>query len=192
MRTALLKEELPRKIFHLSSTLIPIIYFFVERSLAFKILLSMAIFSLIVELIRFRSETVGRAVNFVFGRLMREHETRRISGSTYLLMAASAAVYFFPKPVAIMCLFFVSISDLIAALVGKSLGGVKMFGKTLEGSIAFLISAVVIVLLIPGIKIFPGIAAALTAAVIELLPIPIDDNLIIPLIPGFVFYLITM
>jgi len=72
--------------------------------------------------------------------------------------------------------------------VGKGMGRVAIFKKTLEGSLAFLFSALLIVWIYPGLNRLAGSLAALGATVIELLPIPIDDNLTIPLVAGAIMF----
>jgi len=80
------------------------------------------------------------------------------------------------------------VSDTCAALVGKGIGRVKILGKTLEGSLAFLLSALLIVWCYPHLNRFPGSLAAVGAAVIELLPIDVDDNFSIPLVAGAIMF----
>ena len=73
----------------------------------------------------------------------------------------------------------------MAALVGRAIGRVRIFGKTLEGSLACLVSCLIIGWLIPELTWQMTVVGALMATLIELLPIPLDDNLRIPLAAGF-------
>ena len=128
-----------------------------------------------------------------FGRLLRSRETsddkKRLNGATHVLIAATLAVLIFPKIVAITSFMILIISDLTAALVGKRFGKHQLFGKSLEGSAAFLLSALLIVGILPKIdyragEYAIGAVAALAGTVIEALPVDIDDNLSIPLVVG--------
>jgi glycerol-3-phosphate acyltransferase PlsY len=72
--------------------------------------------------------------------------------------------------------------------VGKGIGKIRIFGKTLEGSLAFFFSSLLIVWLYPDLNRFWGSLAALGATLIELLPIRVDDNVSIPLIAACIMF----
>ena len=59
--------------------------------------------------------------------------------------------------------------------------GIKIFDKTVEGTVTFFIISLVLALTLPGLPRIGAVAAAVIATVIELFPSPIDDNLIVPL-----------
>ena len=109
-------------------------------------------------------------------------------GSTYYLFSSLLTVLLFPKPIAIASILILILSDTFAALVGKGIGRVPIFRKTLEGSLAFFLSALVIVFVYPGVDRFSGVIGALGATVIELLPVPLDDNLTIPFVAGAIMF----
>jgi glycerol-3-phosphate acyltransferase PlsY len=95
----------------------------------------------------------------------------------------------FDKTLAIVCLGFLTLGDLFAALIGKKWGRIKLFSqKSLEGSLAcFTVCA-----LIALIKFHPVIAitGAIVATLIELLPTGLDDNVTMPLISGVVMQML--
>jgi dolichol kinase len=73
----------------------------------------------------------------------------------------------------------------------------QLLSKSLEGSLAFFISAVIVILIAPKVSRLPveyviGIIAAALGAVVEALPIRIDDNLTIPLAVGFSLWWLYM
>jgi dolichol kinase len=53
---------------------------------------------------------------------------------------------------------------------------------------AFFVSSLLIVWIYPGLDRLSGSFAALGAALIEVLPIPLDDNLTIPLVAGAIMF----
>ena len=76
--------------------------------------------------------------------------------------------------------------DSAAALIGRSVGKMKIYkNKTLEGTLAFFVTAVVINLLFLPIYPFTvkSLVACLTATLAELYEdkIEIDDNLSVPI-----------
>ena len=95
----------------------------------------------------------------------------------------------FPKVLTVTGFSILIISDICAALVGKKIGKISMFGKTLEGTIAFIVSAIFVIFFI-GWQLFApwtffiiGIIAAFVGGILELISkrINVDDNLSIPL-----------
>ena len=110
-------------------------------------------------------------------------------GATYFLFAVLLTILLFPKPIAIASMLILILADTSAALVGKGIGKTPIFGKTLEGSMAFFFCALLIVWAYPKLNRFSGSLAALGATVIEVLPTGIDDNLTIPLVAaGIMFF----
>jgi glycerol-3-phosphate acyltransferase PlsY len=109
-------------------------------------------------------------------------------GSTYFLFSTILTILLFPKSIAIASLFILIVADTAAALVGRGIGRISIFGKTLEGSLAFFFSSLLIVWIYPNLNRFPGGLAALGATVIEILPIKVNDNLTIPLVAGAIMF----
>ena len=120
--------------------------------------------------------------------VLKETEDRRITGATYIAISALVAFLVFDKPVAIVALFFLSLGDPVAALVGSRMGGARVFGKSPAGTLAFLAVGVATasLLSVAGVVSFHWAlaAGAGVAAAVELAPSILDDNLTIPLISG--------
>ena len=91
---------------------------------------------------------------------------------------------------AVLALSFLILGDTAAAIVGKSVGRVRIFGKTLEGSLACFAVCYGLTAIMPGIPFPVGLIGAAVATVFELLPIPLDDNFRIPLSAGFAMELL--
>lgn len=189
----LLASELKRKAIHLASLSIPAGYYVSpdawqvewERALMASVILSLAI-----EVFRLNHPRTRNAFKHFFGELLRNHEDVSLLGSTYLLIACLLSIHLFPKPVAVLALSFLILGDTVAAIVGKSFGRVRVFGKTLEGSIACLAVCYSLTLLLPEVPFRVAIVGAVVATVFELLPIPLDDNFRIPLSAGFAMELL--
>ena len=184
----LLRSELKRKAIHLASLSIPLAYYLTpdpwqrdwERALLAAVILSLAI-----EVFRLNHLPTRNLFRHFFGELLRNHEDVSLLGSTYLLIACLLSIHLFPKPIAVLALAFLIVGDTMAAIVGKWLGRTRIFDKTLEGSLACLVTCYLLTLLVPEIPFRVAVVGALTATVFELLPIPLDDNFRIPLSAGF-------
>ncbi len=191
------RNELARKAIHLFSISIPTIYFFIPRWLALCLLLPVTIAFVTVDLARYYIPVVSRWFYRWFGGLLRRHEVdtarKRLNGASNVLISASLCVLLLPKIIAINAFAILIVSDTTSALVGRRFGRHRFFAKSLEGSTAFFISAVAVVLLTPKVsslayEYFIGIIAAAVGTVVEALPIRIDDNLTIPIGIGFTLW----
>jgi dolichol kinase len=185
--------EVVRKAIHLSSLSIPIIYYFIDREVALAILLPLTLAFALSDVLRLYHEPTGRLYERYLGFLLRRHERndqgRRLNGATYVLLSASLSVLVFPKVIVVTAFAILIVSDSAAALIGRRYGRHRVFGKTLEGAAAFFVSAVGVVLVAPKVLYLPpeyliGFGGALFGAIVEASPLPVDDNLSIPIAIG--------
>ena len=80
-------------------------------------------------------------------------------------------------------MFLLSLSDSLAALAGKRYGKIRIFGKTLEGTITFFIASIIIFSFLFE-NIFFITSVALFSSLVELAPIPVNDNISLPVFSG--------
>jgi glycerol-3-phosphate acyltransferase PlsY len=80
-----------------------------------------------------------------------------------------------------------------ATTVGERYGKTKIGDKSLEGTIAFVVTALCagFILSVAGVHLATWvlITGSLVAAVVELLPLMVNDNLSIPIVSGAVMEL---
>jgi dolichol kinase len=177
--------ELHRKAIHLSSLVIPVGYYFLPEEPARRALLVAALIAIVIEAVRLNEPRISRITLRLAGALLRESEKNGLFGSTYLILGSLLCAHSFDKPVVVASILFVILGDAAAALVGRAYGRVQIFGKTLEGSLACLVVCFVVGALLPGIPLKVAAVGAFTATVFELFPIPLDDNMRVPLAAGF-------
>ena len=150
--------------------------------------------ALLVETARLRLPGLNHLLVRWLRPLLKETENRRITGATYIAFSALVAFLVFDKPVAIAALFFLSLGDPVASLVGSRVGGFRIFGKSPWGTLAFVIVALAIAGVLSAADVaspYWGLAAgAGVAASVELAPALLDDNLTVPLISGAAMTLI--
>lgn len=184
--------ELKRKGIHLSGLIIPLGYIFVEKKIAitFLILINLLYFS--AEALRLLSQRLNRLFLRYFSELLREEEHQKIAGSGYYVMGALLSVLFFEKEIAIMSLSFLMVGDFFAALVGMKWGKTKLIGnKSLQGSLACFCACFLISYFALNFRLtLMGAIGSITATLVELLPLKINDNLAIPVLSGLAMTLI--
>ncbi len=194
------RDELVRKLIHLCSLSIPVIYYFIPRSTAITILLVLTVLAILLDLARYLSPAVGSIFYKVFGFLLRKHELdyrkKNLNGATYVFISALLSIIIFPKVIFITAFAVLIISDSMAAIIGRKYGKHKLLSKSLEGTLAFFISAIIVVLLTPKIEgslteYFIGFIAAAVGAIVENISFGLaDDNLTIPLSVGLTMWLL--
>lgn len=191
--------ELVRKAIHLFSLSIPLIYYFIPRDTALLILVPLTAAFVVVDVARYYHRPTADWFYAMFGWLLRSREQnehrKRLNGASYVLLSATLCVAIFPKLITITAFSILIVSDSLAALVGRKFGRRPFFRKTAEGSLAFFLSAVVVVLCTPKVEyamgeFLIGIAAAAVGAFVEAMSIELDDNLSIPLSIGATMWLL--
>lgn len=192
------RDELFRKLIHLTSLSIPIVYYFITAQTAAIILGILAAAALIIDLSRYLHPETGKIFYKIFGFLLREHELdhkkKSLNGATYVLISALISVLIFPKVIFITAFSILIISDSSAALIGRKFGKRKFLSKSFEGTLAFFVSACIVILFTPKVsgfveEYFIGFTAALVGAIVENISFKlVDDNLSIPLSVGFTMW----
>ena len=147
-----------------------------------------ALLSLAVDVGRQRAGLFNRIYMGMFRSVLKPSEATDITGATYLLIAVFFAFYFFGMEVALPVLMFVAVGDPVAALVGPRSPGSRVWGKSPVGSVAFVAASVAVwaILVAAGFGAWSWavIITAVVAAAVEFAPLPLDDNLTVPLIAG--------
>jgi dolichol kinase len=148
-----------------------------------------------VDLLRLHEDRVKRFFRDFLGELIREHEQLSLLGSTYLLLASLLAIEIFPQPVAAAALGFTVLGDAMGALVGRAYGRHRVFNKSIEGAVGCFVACLAwacYVSAFSALTLPVMLAGALVATLVEVLPIPLDDNLGITLAAGYTMKLLLM
>ncbi len=194
------RDELFRKSIHLSSLSIPLIYIFLQRNLALKIIIPLTLIMIISDLLSRKITFLKNLIFGVFGNLLRQHEKEGnlvLNGASWVLISATLCIAIFPKIIMLISFTILIISDTLAALVGRKFGKHPLFDKSWEGTAAFIISAILVVFVYsisfnaPHSLIVIGILASIVGGFVEAASkvLHLDDNLSIPLSVGSILWI---
>ncbi len=178
-----LKHEIGRKLFHLTSVLIVLIYHYFGKTPTLSFLTILLILFIEIEFVRIEW---GKKLPF-FNRFVRAKEKHAIGGEVFFLIGAIIAISVFNKEIACAAVLMTTFGDMAAALIGKAFGRLWIPGlknRAVEGVLAELIVDIFI-----GCLFFTNwtviLVMAFTATIVETLVNKLDDNLLIPLFAGF-------
>ncbi len=126
--------------------------------------------------------------------LFRAEEQFKESGMTPYAIAILLTLITFPKTIAMIAIYTLAVADPLSALVGITWGRRRIVpGKSLEGSAAFFAATAAITATVlrmttvvaAGPIALAAVIIGIAGAVLEMLPLRLDDNLTIPLFVGF-------
>ena len=182
-----------RKVYHLGGGIFLIgLYALLGRPLGLAVLSAIFVGATAIDVARLRSKSLNDFFFRHFSKFLRESEKGKLSGTPWYVLGVLCAAALYPLPVAVYAVMFLACGDVAATTVGEKWGSVKFPGsvKSVQGSAAFFLAAFIAGLVIRS-YFFPAslsaiAAGAFTAALVEVLPIKINDNLTIPVISGAV------
>lgn len=181
--------KLWRHLYHLSlGLLLAFLYYLTSQKIMLIGLFIATLICVLIEYIRLRIRSLNRWLITRFSTLLKPEEERHVTGQTYFLLGCLLTVLFFEKEIAIISLLFLAVGDVASVMTNTFSGRIKLFGKSLEGTIGCLIVCLCVGLILHfsllKIEIWIIFVGASTAAFSELLSIPPDDNLTVPLCVG--------
>jgi len=183
-----MRGELPRRLFHFLGGLTIAAFGLVLPDHVFLPLLLFATAGFVgLDAVRFVSRRLNRWFLQVFRVIMRDHEKVRITGASYMVLGAVFAFLIFNSVVAAMAVCFLAVGDPVSGMIGGKWGGLLTRKKSLASSAGCLGACLIVATVfhfIFGVPAGPATIGAFFAMVVESLPLPVDDNLTIPVISG--------
>ncbi|MBI2830086.1 MAG: hypothetical protein HYX81_02895 [Chloroflexi bacterium] len=141
----------------------------------------------IFEATRFSAPSLNRRFVHWFPFIVRKAkgEERKITGTTYFLLASLVTVFAFPRHIAATAILFSALGDPTASVVGTWLGRTKFWGKSLEGHLACLVIClaigVILASTLEGLSMTVAVIGAIAATALQATNLPLDDNVTIPI-----------
>jgi len=181
--TLKISTEFYRKLIHIFCSVLPLAYwYYLSREQIIVISGFISIGFVIAEIARFKSKIFQKWFKDIFFKLLREDEKKnKTTGATYLFTSLAVIFIFFEKQVSIPAALILTLSDSVAAIIGKTYGRTKFLNKTVTGSMAFFIVGFVIFFtFFPGM-IWLSLIVVILLTLIEAAPIPMSDNITLPI-----------
>ncbi len=189
-------KHIGRKVYHLAGGLgLLALYFILGREHALLVYTALFLAVLAVEAARLTNPALNQFILTRFGSFIRTSEANRLTGTAPYIFGIGLTLALYHRDIATAAICFLAFGDVAATTIGERYGKTKIGKKSLEGTLAFIVVAVIVGLLLPlaGVSLARSIivAGALAAAGVELLPLPVNDNLLIPLVSGGVMQLLV-
>lgn len=182
--------ELRRKALHVLALVIPLGMAGLGAPTALYVVGAGALLAVGADVLRAYSTGFSNWIRWIFGPLMRADELPRdrggviFNGATCVLVGAALLALLFPLRIAVPVLTMTMLADAAAALVGRRWGR-HSWGRgssTVEGTTAFLLTGTAVMAAFGSIASFPALTGVVGAALVEALPLPVNDNIRVPLV----------
>ena len=185
------KQEVYRKIHHLSSLFIPLIMYYLSDSSSLLFISGCLLLALLIDFGRNKVLFIKKIFNYTLKPVTRSYETNFLSAS-YMIISFFFITLFFETSIIITAMILSIVADTTAALFGMKIGKVKLFySKTLEGSYIFFITSYLI-LYFSNIDLsnFHMIIIAFLTMFVELLSPTKFDNFTLPIATSLLIYIL--
>lgn len=196
------RVELKRKAIHLGALVLPLAILALPTPLARGVLTALAGLAVALDVARQRVPAVhALLVDRTFGWMMRPEELPTLggpivfNGAVWMCLSAAACVWLFPSGVGAAALAMLMVGDGAAAVIGRRFGRTTWPGspKTVEGSLAYAVAAfgtgaAVTAWPAVGLTLAACAVGAVAGAILEALPIPINDNFRVPVLSGLAMW----
>jgi len=183
-------HEIGRKIIHITILIVLVIFFAIKNQVGEQAALLFLVLLLLIFLVL---EYFRLDLNFklpFFHQFIRPKEQYRVYGVIFFLSSTIIALAVFDTAIALAALLMTTFGDMSAALAGKKYGTTILFrNKTVVGFVTELITnliVAVVISLVFSINIYIPIIMAFAATITETLIDEMDDNLIVPIVSGFI------
>lgn len=188
-RSASLRLELKRKLFHLLSLLFLAVYLKLGHPVTLYLMTGWMALIFLIETARLLPGPTRKVIQEAFGGIIRGKEAQRYTGAFYTSLGVLGVFFFFgtrPQIVSASILYL-AVGDAVSALAGKFYGAhhYRIYGdnRSWEGTAAGFAAALLCGFAV-GLTPRLALAGAASFSLIDAIPLPPDDNLWIPLATG--------
>jgi dolichol kinase len=187
-------NQIGRKLYHvLGGVGLLSLYYMLGRDRALVVYGIFFVTALGLDIIRLTMPAVNRFIFTRFKSFVRTNEEHKLTGTPPYILGIGLSLYAYSPEVATAAICFLAFGDVAATAIGERYGATKIGDKSLEGTFAFIVAAAAsgFLLTAMGIHLLTWVMllGVLVAAGAELLTLPVNDNLLIPIVAGGVMEL---
>ncbi len=184
-----------RKLYHIWGLIFPVLIYIFSKKLAVYAAGCFFIVIFIFDLTRLLNSKFNLWVFRKIKFMLKSREFYSFSGSTYFSAGVLLTLLLFKPDIAAGGIIYLCLGDLAAVAFGERYGKTSFVGKTLEGTAAFIVVTFISISILNILGLFNfnylGIStAAVLCGIIELLPLKIDDNFLLPVAGAFLLNLL--
>jgi dolichol kinase len=184
-----LMDKVGRTIWHMGGLLLVAGYAYLGRRDGLVALLVFLVAVTVLDLVRLRAAKANEFMFTHFRRFIRGNERGKLTGSPWYASGVLISAYLYDLPILAYAVAFLAIGDVAATNVGRRFGTIKLWGgRSLQGTLGFIVFAslagLVISALFYPLPVWMILLGASVAAVVEIAPFGLNDNLTIPVISG--------
>jgi len=173
--------------------LIPIFYILFGKVMILVLIGSVGSVFVLMDLSRLSFKKIN--VFLLRGSIVKKREQKVFSSMSFFMLACFIILLIFEKNIAIIAILFLIFGDLAAKFMGILFGRRKLFRKSLEGFLAYFAACLLFGFLVTyflEVSFLMILIGAMAAAIVEVVPIGIDDNFTVGLISASAMYLLKM
>lgn len=188
--------QLGRRLFHLANgvaiaTAYALLF---THTQVVRVFGTIACLAYVADRVRIHYPELMDRVPWVNAAFFRAEERVRESAMIPYAISILLTILTFPKTIALIAIYTLAVADPASAIVGIRFGRHRVVeGRSVEGSLAFFAVTLAVSWIALGgepsatarMRAGASFSIALAAALGEMLPLRIDDNLTIPLLVGF-------
>ena len=181
-----LRGEVIRKSLHMLIALVPGIASVVGVMPTLTLLATGVLFYTSAEYLRIHGHQVAFVSTLTVLASRPRDRGHFVIGPVTLGIGAMLALLLYPAPAAFLAIYALAFGDGFASLFGRAYGRLRPIGsKTLEGSLACLVSVFVASVMVTG-RVGASLVLAAVATLLEALPTDDLDNVLLPMGVGLV------
>lgn len=178
-----------RKLFHLLGGIgLLSLYYVYGRNKALFLYGMLVVTVLILEIARLKIPALNQFLYSHFESFIRKNEGKKLTGTIPYILGVGLSLLMYSPEIASAAVCFLAFGDVAATTVGERYGVTKIGNKSLEGTAAFVVAAILAGFLLISLglvlKVWIVILGACIAAGVELIPLSMNDNLAIPVLAG--------
>jgi len=186
------KSEAFREIIHLSGFLVPLVcVYLLDRYVVSLLILLVTLLYVASELARLEGINIPVFSTITWRAAIRPELHEFVTAPVYFALGIMISLTLFPVPINYASTMILTLGDGFATLFGKTLGRTVLpinKGKRVEGSIfGFLFAFMGALRFVNPMQALVGAA---TGMLVECLPLPISDNITVPIASGLAMMLV--